>query len=209
MECAEMCSTFACALAWGDRHAEAVVALLALIVAVVTARVLIKQSEITLADSKRARKHDRLSVRPFLFSHTKQYEHAKYEFADGSIGPALEVNSVLRNVGLGPAIIKKFEIFLDSEPLDILDRAMVEAAMHDRVFGTHFERLGLIHRLPHKFGLRAQDDYEFLHLILRLSSNADLKSFGESLRRFDVRVESESLYGEPEIHDTRLNEQPA
>jgi hypothetical protein len=155
------------------------------------------------------RKHDRLSVRPFLFSHTKQYEHAKYEFADGSIGPALEVNSVLRNVGLGPAIIKKFEIFLDSEPLDILDRAMVEAAMHDRVFGTHFERLGLIHRLPHKFGLRAQDDYEFLHLILRLSSNADLKSFGESLRRFDVRVESESLYGEPEIHDTRLNEQPA
>jgi hypothetical protein len=208
MECAEMCSTFACALAWGDRHAEAVVALLALIVAVVTARVLIKQSEITLADSKRARKHDRLSVRPFLFSHTEQYTNLSYLFPDGSIGPALEVKSVLRNVGLGPAIIKKFEIFLDSEPLNTSDRTMAEAAM-TRVFGTHFKRFKLIYRPSNKFGLRPQDDYEFLSMILSLSPNADEKSFRESLRRFDVRVEYESLYEEPEIYDTRLNEQPA
>jgi hypothetical protein len=210
MECAEMCSTFTCALAWGDRHAEAVVALLALIVAVVTARALMTQSKTALADSQLAREHNRLSVRPFLDVHYDQKINPQYRFPDGSIGRALEHKTVLSNIGLGPARVTKFEVLLDGKALDISDVAMIEPVFKG-IFGSYIAWLNFFysHASSQKFGLRPQDDRVFLHLIVRANTDAEIDQIRKSLRRFDLRVESESLYGEPEIYDSRLKERPA
>ena len=127
----EVCSSsLSCAWSWLGSNASSVIALSALATALAAALYVAHQSAL-------ARKHDRLSAAPMLdipFSYTVQATHPER--------PQLHCHVVLAlaNNGLGSAIIKRYEVYVDGKLVPVMSRTELEGAV--------LAALGLNRRCP-------------------------------------------------------------
>ncbi len=115
----EACTSLSCIWSWLGANAPSVIALSALIVALVTLLHVTRQAAI-------GRAHDRLSAAPMLdipFSYTVEATHPER--------PQLHCHVVLSlaNDGLGTAIIKKYEVYVDGKLVPLMPRAELEGAV--------------------------------------------------------------------------------
>lgn len=133
------------------------------------------------------RRHNKLTFRPHLttFEHRNKLENKAIQFI-----------ITLMNNGLGPALIKKYELFQDSKLLDIKHSKDVEPILK-KVLGRNyinqsFTKLGNNYSMPAKekvnifeisFSIKDEDEDEINEIEAKLS-------------RFDLVIEYESIYGE-------------
>lgn len=137
------------------------------------------------------RRHNRLSVKPRL---------ATFITSDRFPGKAL-LSAKLINNGLGPAIIKSFQIYLDGNRLEIKSSTQMEDALkkvlHDKkLITTSATFLGKNYAMPAKeskdiviVNFVLERDNEFEEIVSRL--------------KFDLVVEYESIYGDKDVFDSR------
>jgi hypothetical protein len=144
------------------------------------------------------RKHDRLSVRPHIMSQTTHEETP----------PKLEVR--LMNAGLGPALIKKYELAYKGKLLEF----------HDENGPVNPFR-PFLHDIPGEIGygavdgiavLRHEKDVKVVSVnVLERASFANgqpitLSDVRKRIEGFTVKVEYESLYGESFTFNTATDE---
>jgi hypothetical protein len=115
----EHCSTLPCVLTWLGSNAAGIAALSAIIVALLAIWYALRQESV-------ARRHDRLSVMPLLdipFNYAVEAIHPDR--------PQLHCHVVLSlgNHGLGTAIIKKYEVYVDGKLIPNTPRAALEGAV--------------------------------------------------------------------------------
>lgn len=149
----------------------------------------------TLVNDRANRVHNRLSVRPKL-SVTTETRHLT---VDGKL--TLHVSAVLRNTGLGPAIIQHYLLLRDREP------EKVESVKGLRDF---------LERLP--LGTAIGNDIHFTHLrpkhVLASDERVTIGSFSlpdppldieTTIERIGLLVEYSSLYGDVDVYDSRMH----
>ncbi|OOE63666.1 hypothetical protein BZG19_16010 [Salinivibrio kushneri] len=100
------------------------------------------------------------------------------------------------NNGVGPAFINSFEILLDGKRVQNLDGAL-QKALGQRQSNSTVATLGDDYAMP------AGEKREILILAISLSDGEDLSGIEETLKRFDLIVEYQSVYGERAKLDTR------
>jgi hypothetical protein len=115
----ESCNTLPCIWDWVGTHASTLIALCAMIIALAAAIYLRSQAAA-------GRKHDRLSVMPMLdipFNYTIEAVHPER--------PQLHCHMTLSlcNSGLGTAIIKKYEVYVDGNLIPTTPRDALEIAI--------------------------------------------------------------------------------
>src|ERR1700693_3282662 len=115
----ELCTSLSCIWSWLGANASSVIALAALIVAILTVLHVTRQAAIERA-------HARLSAAPMLdipFGYTVEATHPER--------PQLHCHVVLSlvNNGLGTAIIKKYEVYVDGKLIPLMPRAELETAV--------------------------------------------------------------------------------
>ncbi|WP_131826059.1 hypothetical protein [Salinivibrio kushneri] len=133
-----------------------------------------------------SRAHNRLSLKPHLtrFTHrSRQPDHGVLVFE-------------IMNNGVGPAFINSFEILLDGKRVQNLDGAL-QKALGQRQSNSTVATLGDDYAMP------AGEKREILILAISLSDGEDLSGIEETLKRFDLIVEYQSVYGERAKLDTR------
>lgn len=148
---------------------------------------------LTLASASATRKHNRLSVRPHMATFTTR-------------GPDKDDSSVyvvavtLRNCGLGPAIIRKFEVLLDGVPVavekpDDLFPIFDETIKAEKVVSKcNFAVLHPDHAM-------AKDEVVPVATVaIRPPFYPEME---DDLQRFHLRVTFESMYGESFCYDSR------
>ena len=153
-------------LTFAAAHPEAIVALAALVVALVTGAFTIWQAFIQ-------RRHNRLAVMPMLntFNHTELL--LGFVFPDKSVGRALEEKILLRNIGLGPARIKAYQVFLDGKPFDTANQQIVDATI-GALFGPYVAR-SAVFRFGGRYGLRPNDEMQLAHFIIRANTDQEVE----------------------------------
>lgn len=146
-----------------------------------------------------AEKHNRLSVRPRLTSSTDQ-EHV----VNGD-GRATQVRATLANVGLGPAIIRRAEVLFDgiAMPVETADdiRPHLEALPPGLQLGSSIAFM----KLNEEHAMAVGEVYE----IVRFQVLNPPDNFKEQLERFSLLVRYESMYGDPEVYDSRKHRSAA
>jgi len=115
----ELCTSLSCIWGWLGANAPSIIALSALIVALVTLLHVTRQAAIERA-------HDRLAAAPMLdipFTYAVEATHPER--------PQLHCHVVLSlvNSGLGTAIIKKYEVYVDGKLVPVMPRAELESAV--------------------------------------------------------------------------------
>ncbi len=115
----EHCSTLPCVWNWLGGNAAGILALAAIIIALLAAWYVLRRASV-------AQRHDRLSVMPLLdipFNYAVEAIHPDR--------PQLHCHVVLSlsNHGLGTAIIKKYEVYVEGKLLPNLPRAALEGAV--------------------------------------------------------------------------------
>ena len=187
----EVCSSLSCAWSWLGSNASSVVALSALATAFAAVLYVARQSSL-------ARKHNRLSAAPMLdipFSYTVQATHPER--------PQLHCHVVLSlaNNGLGSAIIRRYEVYVDGKIVPVMPRNELESAV--------LAALGLSKSQMSKISFFAyQADHvlpkdgavQIIELAFVVPGQA---AWDEVLQRFaqniGARIGYVSLYGEPRV----------
>ena len=147
---------------------------------------------LTVYQAWATRKHNRLSVQPRLATQL-QIEH------DVTEERVIRVIATLSNSGLGPAIIKSFEILVNDKPYVINEHSEIESLVARNVSGHIVElRTGFL-RKNHTFSKDATT--ELLNLNIRNAT----ESTSEEMKMFHIRVNYESAYGESFSYDSRTH----
>jgi hypothetical protein len=131
------------------------------------------------------REHNRLSVRPHLQTHID----TQTNFQESVFYYSVE----LRNNGLGPAIVKKWSVFLDGVEQQLQTREEVDTFIKGLI--SNFLSLKTRFFGPDEV-MRANDSQTILALKLPLMSTAGHKDFEKQLNRLGLVVEYTSMYGE-------------
>lgn len=153
---------------------------------------------LTINQARATRIHNRLTVQPRLSTFT-------YVDRDPNDKAITIITALLMNNGLGPAIIKSFEILLDgkatpvSEPEE-MHRLASEALASDLVAAEcRFAVLRKAHSMP------KDAEVQLAKVAIRNATPEQLKE----LKRFHVRVIYESAYGESFTYDSRMHKEPS
>lgn len=149
---------------------------------------------LTMYQARATWKHNRLTVHPRLTTFTNIEHNLE--------NPAITIVTVLlMNNGLGPAIIKSFELLLDgkakpvSEPEE-MHRLAMETLKSDLVTAEcHFAVLRKAHSISKDAEVR------LVKLAIKNATAEQLKEF----KRFHVRICYESAYGESFTYDSRTH----
>src|SRR6266851_2221199 len=187
----EVCSSLSCAWSWLGSNASSVIALSALATAFAAALYVARQSAL-------ARKHDRLSAAPMLdipFSYTVEATHPER--------PQLHCHVVLSlaNNGLGTAIIKKYEVYVDGKIVPLMPRAEMEGAVLTAL-GLNKSQMSKISFFAYQADhvLPKDGAVQIIELAFIVPGQA---AWEEVLQRFaqgiGARVGYVSLYGEPRV----------
>jgi hypothetical protein len=187
----EVCSSLSCAWSWLGSNASSVIALSALATALAAALYVARQSAL-------ARKHDRLSAAPMLdipFSYTVQATHPER--------PQLHCHVVLAlaNNGLGSAIIKRYEVYVDGKLIPVMSRTELEGAVL-AALGLNKSQMSKISFFAYQGDhiLPKDGTVQIIELAFIVSGQA---AWDEVLQRFaqsiGARISYVSLYGEPRI----------
>lgn len=138
---------------------------------------------LTVYELRSTRQHNRLSVRPFLTdnSHT-----------DRTATLTTETLEII-NTGIGPALIKKFQVFKDEKLLIWDEHDDLERQLSEAIPGAK-----IIHMQTYKDAgaIPANERIPILKYISD-NQNADvLKKLIKDMPKFILKIEYESLYGD-------------
>ncbi len=147
---------------------------------------------LTMYQAWATRKHNRLSVQPRL-STQSQIER------DVTEERIIRVIATLSNSGLGPAIIKSFEILVNGKPYLINEQSEIESLIARNITGHIVELRTGFFRKNHTFSKDATT--ELLNLKIRNATESTL----EEIKMFHIRVTYESAYGESFLYDSRTH----
>lgn len=148
---------------------------------------------LTINSARATRKHNRLTVQPRLSTFTKTNEYP----AGGSTVHEI----TLSNSGLGPAVIKKYEVLLDGNP--------IEAEQPNDIFVVLAQALAapFVPSLC-SFGLLRKDYVMAKDEVLKAATITILNATPaqlEELKRVHLRVTYESAYGDSFTYDTKTH----
>lgn len=154
-------------------EARDITAICAVVIAIASLYVTIRQTAL-------AQKHNRLSVRPFLSIYRKQFVDQPIEYS-------------IENRGIGPAIVKSFQVLVDGKEVIASDGNGVYAAMDaleiDRgSVGGHLFALNEV--------LKAGQEVVVLRFPKSGNDKAIHKELLGKLPRMRFRIEYESMYEE-------------
>jgi len=205
MQCTALCSTWSCLLAWGDRHAEAIIALAAVVVAVWTARVLLQQAGIAREESDRARVHDRKSVSPKVLW-TRDWKQGMVPAPNAPQAlVAVEGHYELKmaNYGLGPAGVSSLAIRFDDQVV-----AAFPGQLRVRIFGEIVDLHGGVTRYkawdtPAPLWLSKDTAIEIIDIDFMVPTTADCDAVFAHLKRYSFEAKYESIYGDAGEMDSR------
>lgn len=137
------------------------------------------------------RKHNKLSVKPHLVT----FVNRNREPGKGSL------SAKLMNNGLGPAIIKNYQIYLDGKMLEIKSSKEAEETLkkilHDKKLITTSATL-----LGKRYAMPSKESKDIMIVNFVLERDNEFEEI-ESRLKFDLVVEYESIYGEEYIFDSR------
>ena len=145
---------------------------------------------LTMYQAWATRKHNRLSVQPRLSTQIER---------DVTEERVIRVIATLSNSGLGPAIIKSFEILVNDKPYLINEQSEIESLVTRNVSGHIVELRTGFFRKNHTFSKDATT--ELLNLKIRNATESTL----EEIKMFHLRVNYESAYGESFLYDSRTH----
>lgn len=151
---------------------------------------------LTTYQAAMARRHNRLTVRPHLT--TVMHRHTRPE-SPGII----TISATLANRGLGPAIVRGYEVLIDGKP-EKADQHWALFEPMQRVFnGKLDERETRIGWIRKGAVLGKDDKFECATLSLDMRDPADLAALEQNVNRLQLRVHYESAYGEKFEYDSR------
>ena len=145
---------------------------------------------LTMYQAWATRKHNRLSVQPRLSTQIER---------DVTEERVIRVIATLSNSGLGPAIIKSFEILVNDKPYLINEQSEIESLVTRNLSGHIVELRTGFFRKNHTFSKDATT--ELLNLKIRNATESTL----EEIKMFHLRVNYESAYGESFLYDSRTH----
>jgi len=137
------------------------------------------------------RRHNKLSVKPHLTTFVTGDRSAdKFSFS-----------AKLMNNGLGPAIIKSYQIYVDGKLSEIKSSKQAEDALkellHDKkVITTSATFLGKDYAMP------AKESKDLMAASFMLERDDELREIASRLK-FDWVIEYESIYGGKDVLDSR------
>lgn len=145
----------------------------------------------TVYQFRAARHHNKLMVTPHLCIETNT-EVSNQEY---------EMEILLKNSGIGPAVVKKFTILLDGKDLGEVDlnkmRSIVDDLLKKNTKGFTFK--------TYKSGyvMSEKDDDVLLNFIIPINLSTNIKELEKELDKLDLYIEYESLYGSQYTFDSR------
>lgn len=145
---------------------------------------------LTMYQAWATRKHNRLSVQPRLSTQIER---------DVTEERVIRVIATLSNSGLGPAIIKSFEILVNDKPYLINEQSEIESLVTRNVSGHIVELRTGFFRKNHTFSKDATTE------LLNLKISNATESTLEEIKMFHLRVNYESAYGESFLYDSRTH----
>jgi hypothetical protein len=187
----EHCSTLPCMWSWLGSNAASITAVAAFIIAALAVWYVLSQASI-------ARRHDRLSVMPLLdipFNYAVEAIHPDR--------PQLHCHVVLSlgNHGLGTAIIKKYEVYVEGKLIPNVPRAALEGAVL-AALGLSKSQMSKISFFAYQgdHSLSKDQSVQIIDIAFVAPSQA---AWDEVLQRFSQNIGSRvayvSMYGEPRI----------
>lgn len=151
---------------------------------------------LTTYQAAMTRRHNRLTVKPHLT--TVMHRHIPPESPS-----MITVTATLANRGLGPAIIREYEVLIDGKP-EKADQHWALFKPMQRVFnGKLVERGTRIGWIRKGAVLGKDDKFECATLFLDMSDPADLAILEQNINRLQLRIQYESAYGEKFEYDSR------
>jgi hypothetical protein len=136
------------------------------------------------------RKHNRLSVTPYLttFTHTLKTPQL-----------VTLVNELMNN-GLGPAVIKEYKIFLDGSQLDIKNSDQAEKELEILLQGKEFNRMATV--LNKGYYVPPGEKRIVLSISFPVNEKQKIEDFLATLERLSLSIEYESTYGQKFTYDS-------
>ncbi len=147
---------------------------------------------LTMHQAWATRKHNRLCVQPILTTHLR-IEH------DAAGGKITRVIATLSNCGLGPAIVKSFEILVNNKPFVVSHADEILSLVAQNVTAHIVQSSAGVLRKNHIFS--KDTIIELLNLEIWNATPFHL----EEINLFHVRVTYESAYGESFSYDSRTH----
>ena len=140
--------------------------------------------------AKITRDHNKISVKPHLTTwNTIGHENGSYAV------------HVLNN-GIGPALIKKFEIRVDDKVISGEGTKPIEKALKilfpNQPYQSHNSHMG------NNFALGAKENCRVTSIQFKEGFNMNPEQVEHAFNRADLIIEYESFYGKKDILDTRI-----
>jgi hypothetical protein len=189
----QICQSLVCVWDWTGRNAATVIAIAALLCSVWTALL--------------SRLNARMVALPLL--HPFQRPAAKLvrdHLTSTHVEGTLEAE--LRNGGLGPAYVTKYQAFLNGQPVDLLNKKRVEASLSqgfqlrpEQMNPTWFFLEGAI-------AVPRDDKIESLKLFFTVPDFDEFDRIVERIGSFKLRVEYQSMYGDELLFDSEVPSVP-
>lgn len=168
-----------------------------LIVAVCALYLTIQSNKTAREQNEAAREHNRLSVMPRLTTTTMSNRD---NYLDGSVR-ILKFGMDLENVGLGPAVIKSFEVMFDGVLVPAARTEDVHGLLNKVFPGISLGPSSSFHTLRTEHALKVGEETS----IVEFEVFNPPTDFDVEIKRFSLRVTYESLYGDRLTYDTRLH----
>lgn len=139
------------------------------------------------------RRHNRLMVQPRLSAWSDTHQDRATNVT------VFEVK--LRNSGLGPAFIQKFEVTLDDTPLKVTTPDDLFARVSEAVPANYTPDPRYCSVLRKGYVMAKDAEIRVVHLGIEQATPAQ----HEQLKRFNLRITFESAYGDLYVYDTRVH----
>ncbi len=133
------------------------------------------------------RNHNRISVKPHLFTFTTRDKH----------NDTARLQVLLTNNGLGPAFINKFQIFLKGQECEA--EAAIKATLGALANNSSHTTLGNDYAMPHN------EEKVLLSVTFPAKNWEEIESIEEKLNKLDILIHYSSAYGDRFTLDSRKN----
>lgn len=138
------------------------------------------------------RKHNRLMVTPHLcLSTNTSQSDSEYEF-----------EALIKNNGIGPAIIKAFKLYINDKELSVPEiddlRFKIQDLLQRTINGFSFIVFNIDYVVSEK------DEELFLYFSIPIKLNTNVNEFKDQLNKIDLYIEYQSMYGQTYTFDSRI-----
>jgi hypothetical protein len=148
---------------------------------------------LTISNAKATRRHNRVTVQPRMATFITRD-------ADPNDPLTYFVKAELRNSGLGPAIIKKFEILLDGIPVIVKLPGDLFPVFSKAIAGEIVQKKCTFALLNKGHTMAKDEVFQVVAIAIRVPFDPTVE---DGLDKFHLRVTYESAYGESFCYDSR------